>query len=131
MTEAEAIARLQRGDLNGLELLMCKYQLKAIRTAYLITRDRAVAEDVVQTSFVQVFEHIHQFQSGRPFEPWFLRCVINQALKSVKSNSRLIQLPEDESAAQFIALVQELNPAESIEAKAAIRAALEKLTPDQ
>jgi len=131
MTEAEAIACLQRGDLNGLELLMCKYQVKAIRTAYLITRDRAMAQDVVQTAFVQAFERIHQFQIGRPFEPWFLRCVINQALKNVKNSRRQIQLPDDETAAQFLTLVQELDPAESIEAKTAIHSALDKLSADQ
>src|SRR5258708_35543193 len=131
MTEAEAIACLQRGDLNGLELLMCKYQVKATRTAYLIPRDGAVAEDVVQSAFVQAFEHIHQFQIGRPFEPWFLRCVINQALKNVKNRRRQIQLPDDETAAQFLTLVQELDPAESIEAKTAIHSALDKLSADQ
>jgi len=50
MEEQKAIARLKRGDIGGLEALVRKYQVQAVRTAYLITRDRALAEDIVQAA---------------------------------------------------------------------------------
>jgi hypothetical protein len=53
MEEQEAIARLKRGDIGGLEALVRKHQVQAVRTAYLITRDRALAEDIVQTAFLR------------------------------------------------------------------------------
>ncbi len=73
MDESRAIARLKRSDIAGLETLVRAYQLRAARTAYLIVRDRALAEDIVQSAFVRVFEHIDQFDARRPFGPWFLR----------------------------------------------------------
>ena len=52
MQERAAIVRLQQGDINGLEPLVREYQLQAVRAAYLITRDHALAEDIVQTAFI-------------------------------------------------------------------------------
>jgi RNA polymerase sigma-70 factor (ECF subfamily) len=34
----------------------------------------------VQSAFLRVFERIEQFEVGRPFEPWFIRIIINDAL---------------------------------------------------
>ena len=53
MDEAEAIERLRRGDIAGLELLVRRYQTTALRAAQLVTRDRALAEDVVQAAFIR------------------------------------------------------------------------------
>lgn len=47
MDEREAISQLQRGDISGLEVLVRQYQNEATRIAQVITRDRALAEDVV------------------------------------------------------------------------------------
>jgi hypothetical protein len=44
MDEQQAIQRLKRGDIGGLEILVNVYQVRAVRTAYLITRDVALAE---------------------------------------------------------------------------------------
>ncbi len=80
MEESEAIDRLQQGDISGLEELVQRYYIHAVRTAYLITRDHAIAEDIVQSAFLRAYERIDQFQAGRSFEPWFIRSVVNDAL---------------------------------------------------
>ena len=82
MEEQKAIARLKRGDISGLEALVRKYQVQAVRAAYLIIRDRALAEDIVQAAFLRAYERIGQFDAGRPFGPWFLRSVVNDAVKA-------------------------------------------------
>jgi RNA polymerase sigma-70 factor, ECF subfamily len=79
--EELAITRLQRGDVDGLQFLVARYYLQALRAAYLVTHDRMAAEDVVQDAFIRVYERIHQFDTTRPFGPWFLRSVINAAVK--------------------------------------------------
>jgi DNA-directed RNA polymerase specialized sigma24 family protein len=73
LQEQEAIIRLKQGDISGLEILVQKYQIQAVRAAYLITRDSALAEDIVQTAFIRASELIDQFDVGRPFASWFLR----------------------------------------------------------
>lgn len=83
MQERRAITRLKRGDIGGLELLVKAYQVRAVRAATLITHDPALAEDLVQAAFVRAYERIHQFDDSRPFGPWFLRSVVNDAVKVV------------------------------------------------
>ena len=39
MTEREAVERLQRGDIGGIEFLVRQYQVRAVRGAYLVTRE--------------------------------------------------------------------------------------------
>lgn len=58
MDERGAIRRLKRGDPGGPEALVKSYQVRAVRAACLICRDRALAEDVVQAAFVKVYEKI-------------------------------------------------------------------------
>ncbi len=92
MDEQKAIARLKRGDIKGLETLVRKYQVTATRAAYLITHDRAVAEEIVQAAFLRAYERIGQFDAGRPFGPWFLRSVVNDAVKYVSRDGQLISI---------------------------------------
>ena len=92
MEEAEAIARLKQGDISGLETLVCRFQVQAVRTAFLITRDRALAEDIVQAAFVRAYECIELFDAGRPFGPWFLRMVVNDAIKTAARRERHVSL---------------------------------------
>ena len=87
MHEIEGIIRLKRGDIDGMHILVCAHSLKALRTAYLITRDRALAEDVVQDSFLRAYERISSFDISRPFGPWFLRIVVRQAIDAAQRAS--------------------------------------------
>ncbi len=88
MDEKQAILCLKSGDIGGLEALVSLYQVKAVRTAYLITRDAALAEDVAQEAFLQAYRSIRHFDPGRPFGPWFMHSVVNAALKVSQKNSR-------------------------------------------
>jgi len=91
-TERDAIAALQRGDINGLDLLVRRYQISAIRVAFGITSDRAAAEDVVAEAFITAFARIGQFDSRRAFAPWFYRIVVNDALKIIR-RKRPMRMP--------------------------------------
>src|SRR5512136_161338 len=95
MEENQAIARLKQGDLSGLEELVQRYQVRAVQAAYLVVRDRSLAEDVVQAAFIRASEKIGQFDEQRPFGPWFLRSVIHAAIKAAGRRERLVPLDGD------------------------------------
>ncbi len=59
-----------------------------MRAAYLICRDRPLAEDVVQSAFAKAYEKIKTFGGGRPFGPWFTRMVVNDAIKAASRRKR-------------------------------------------
>jgi len=95
MDDLEAIRRLKRGDMGGLETLMGRYQVKAARAAFLITHDEAVAQDVIQETFIHIYQRIHQFDESHPFEPYLMRSVINASLNAVRGNRRFTSLDRD------------------------------------
>jgi RNA polymerase sigma-70 factor, ECF subfamily len=94
MDNLQAIQRLKKGDMSGLEHLVAHYQSKAVRVAFLVTHDEALAEDVVQDTFVRIFHRIHQFDASQPFEPYFLRSVVNAALNAAMKKSRHLSLDD-------------------------------------
>ena len=120
MREQEAIARARRGDIAGLEALVRAHQLRAVRTAYLIVGDHALAEDIVQQAFLRAFQRIDQLDPARPFAPWFLRSVANDALKAIERGRRTISLDAADEATGARALADLLadpaaGPAECLE----------------
>lgn len=135
MDEGQAIARLKQGDIGGLEPLVRKYQVRAMRAAYLITGDGATAEDIVQEAFLRAFERIDQFDSRRPFGPWFLRSVVNDAVKTAVRQKRQVSADEiGEEGMDPAELAVDPNPGpeewlERIELSEAVGEALQRLSP--
>jgi len=95
MDDLEAIRRIKQGDMGGLEALMERYQVKAARAAFLITHDEAIAQDIVQDTFIHIYERINQFDESRLFEPYLMRSVINTSLNAVRGSRRFVSLSED------------------------------------
>jgi RNA polymerase sigma-70 factor (ECF subfamily) len=110
MNEKQAIDRLLILDPEGLAWLVGRCQVKALRVAFLITRERALAEDVVQDKFARLPEMIHTFDRMRPFEPWFLRGVVNAAIRAVSRRSRSISLADGEEAERWLKQLLEQAP---------------------
>ncbi len=92
MDERAVVGRLKGGDIGGLEALVRTHQTRAVRAAYLGVRDRPLAEGVVQSAFVKVYEKIKSFDTQRPFAPWFMKTVVNGAIKAAKRRERAVPL---------------------------------------
>lgn len=95
MTEAQAIRRLKKGDIGGMEELVALHQQKALRTACLITRDEETAKDAVQEVFLRIYQRIRYFDESKPFEPYLLRSVVNTAINLAEKRSKEVGLEED------------------------------------
>jgi RNA polymerase sigma-70 factor, ECF subfamily len=131
MTETEAIEQLRRGNMGGLEPLMQAYYYQAVQAAYFITHDKVLAEDLVQSAFIRVYECIGQFDSNRAFRPWFMRIVTNDALKAISRRPPTISTTLYEAQTGAIAgeLAEELL--EQVETRQELWVALQQLTPIQ
>ncbi len=133
--DVEAISRLKRGDISGLELLIACHQLKAIRTAFLITHDERLAEEVVQDAFLRFFRSAYRFDSRRPFTPYFLRCVVNLSLDAMHKENRDVPIGEDGEDPLFNQLLSRARSVESqvefSQLKKEIMCALTRLSPRQ
>jgi RNA polymerase sigma-70 factor (ECF subfamily) len=138
MEERQAIERLKQGDVGGLEALVRKHQAGAVQAAYLIVRDRALAEDIAQDAFVRAYERIGQFDAERPFGPWFTRIVINDAVKAAsrreRRRERTTPFEEGDDGPVTWLMDPETGPqelAEEAEARRRVWRALKELPPAQ
>ena len=80
MQDARLVERVLRGDAEAYGSLVSRHMRRAFAVAYRILEHREDAEDVVQDSFMRALERIDQLGRRRPFRPWLLRIVVNQAL---------------------------------------------------
>jgi RNA polymerase sigma-70 factor (ECF subfamily) len=88
LEETELVNRAKRGDQRAYGELVHAYQGIAFRTAYLLVRNAAEAEDAAQEGFVKAFRALGRFRSGEPFRPWLLRIVANEAHNRRRSGAR-------------------------------------------
>ncbi len=80
MNEGEAIRRCQSGDREAFRHLVEQYGNVLYGTAYLMTRDRIAAEDLVQETLLLAWKGIRSFQAGRPMKPWLVRILVNRLM---------------------------------------------------
>lgn len=131
--DLHAIRRLKNGDAGGLDMLVTRYQVRAVRAAFLIVRDAQAAEDIVQETFIRLFERIRSFDESRPFGPYLLRSVVNAALDVARKSSK-----QDMLEGGFESVEELLAHAITVEAQASFNAlkrdihnAIEQLSPRQ
>ncbi len=77
--EPELVERARRGDAAAYAALVRMHQGIAFRTALLVTRSAAEAEDAAQDAFIKAHAALGRFRAGAPFRPWLLRIVANEA----------------------------------------------------
>jgi RNA polymerase sigma-70 factor (ECF subfamily) len=135
-SDRPAITRLKQGNISGLAALVNKYQVIAVHTALLIVRDRNQAEDIAQEAFLQAYRKIDSFDGRRSFRPWFLRIVINAALKSANRQRRSLPLEEPEDGHFATDWLIDPSPGpetlvENAEMRESVWKAIGELTPDQ
>jgi RNA polymerase sigma factor (sigma-70 family) len=87
-TEDELVERARDGDTTAFAALARNHQEIAFRTAYLITRNAADAEDAAQTALVKAYYALSRFRRGAPVRPWLLAIVANEARNRVRSAAR-------------------------------------------
>lgn len=134
MDEQKAIERLKSGDIGGLEALVRGHETRAVRAAYLILGDRALAEDVVQGAFVRAYERIGQFDETRPFGPWFVKVVVNDAVKAATRRGRTVGFEGEGDGPEIQLADAGMGPQDLLdeaEERRRVWAALAKLPPAQ
>lgn len=78
--EYDLIVRCQSGDRDAFEGLFNLYRDDVFRFSYLVVRDSALAQDVVQEAFLKVFRSIDKFQFRSSFKSWLYRVAVNEAI---------------------------------------------------
>jgi RNA polymerase sigma-70 factor (ECF subfamily) len=82
--------RLCARDEASFVALLDRYQDALLHLAMIYTTDRAVAEEVVQETWLGVIEGIKRFEGRSSLKTWIFRILLNQARKRGARESRII-----------------------------------------
>jgi RNA polymerase sigma factor (sigma-70 family) len=101
--DAALVELARHGDGAAFGQLVSRNQEIAFRVAFVITGDADDATDAAQQGFIKAYRALGRFRAGRPFRPWLVRIVANEACnarRAAASRSRLgLRLARSETAA--------------------------------
>jgi len=77
--DAELVARLQAGDEEAFVALVERFHAPMLRLAGAYVPNRAVAEEVVQDTWLGVVRGIARFEGRSSLKTWLFRILVNRA----------------------------------------------------
>jgi RNA polymerase sigma-70 factor (ECF subfamily) len=80
LDETVLVAALKRKDESAFATLVQHYQKRLFGIAYGITLDREESLDIVQETFVRVFQKIDDFREDAGIATWLYRITVNLSL---------------------------------------------------
>lgn len=92
LDETALVAGAKNGDINAYAELVRRHQKLAVRVAYLVSGSEADSEDIAQDAFVKAYASLGRFDPARPWTPWLLRIVRNEAHNRRRRSSRQARL---------------------------------------
>lgn len=87
LTDTEIVQGVVSGDTGLFGLLVERYSAPIFGLVLRIVRDRTLAEDVTQDTFIRAYEHIGSFRGACAPATWLYRIAYNQALKECRRRS--------------------------------------------
>lgn len=86
MQDSQIVSNVLEGNVQAFELLVLKYQRQLYYVANSITKNPALAEDIVQDAFVKAYEKLDTLKNFSGFYAWIKKIVINMALNQYDRN---------------------------------------------
>lgn len=111
-TEKKVIIRAKKGDAEAFTELYSAFKLELYRSALLIMRHPADAEDAVSEAFIKTFRAIDRFDTKYPMRPWIHRILRNECNNIFKKRrSKVVKL--DDFASDWKDVVHDKEAKES------------------
>ena len=136
VSDLDIVQRILAADPAAFEMLMRRYNRPLYRVARSIVKDNAVAEDVLQDAYVQIFRRIGQFRGEASLKTWLTRIVVNSALALSRKTALRAEIIEigsepdwDEHVTESMAM-QPINQPEQAAAGAEMRRLIEQKIDD-
>lgn len=87
-SDQDLIEGCKKGKHSAFEALYTKYAKRMMAIALRYCNTTFEAEDIVQESFIKVFEKINTFDSKGSFEGWLKRIVVNLSINNFHKTSK-------------------------------------------
>jgi RNA polymerase sigma-70 factor (ECF subfamily) len=81
---AALMARVKGGDQNAFQDIIRRFQQRVFIQAYAFFRDREDALDIVQETFLRLYEKAGLYRDGEDFQAWLFRIARNLCIDSYR-----------------------------------------------
>jgi RNA polymerase sigma-70 factor (ECF subfamily) len=141
-TDHDLIALARTGSERAYRELLDRYQRPVFSLVYRMVRDRELAEDLAQETFVKVFTHLESFNPKYKLSSWIFKIASNLAIDSLRrkeletvslDGSRHAETADEVEATRITVESRDESPEEFLEAKelgAEIEQAIAQLRPE-
>jgi len=93
-TEEDLLQKIRHGDIVAMKELYYNYSgyLTTVCSRYIVNRDDV--RDVLQDSFIKIFNSINKFEYRGPgaLRAWMTRIVVNESLKHLKKENERLEI---------------------------------------
>jgi RNA polymerase sigma-70 factor (ECF subfamily) len=90
VSDARLVEEVRRGDHSAFEPLVRRYENRLMSVLLRFVRDRELARDLAQETFLRVYERLDQFDPSRRFGPWLFRIGVNLTLDYLRKRKRRV-----------------------------------------
>ncbi|MEX2583804.1 MAG: sigma-70 family RNA polymerase sigma factor [Gemmatimonadota bacterium] len=125
-TDHELVTFARTGSDKAYRELLDRYQRPVFSLVYRMVRDRELAEDLAQETFVKVFNHIESYNPKYKFSSWIFKIASNLAIDCLRKKelntvsldgSRHARTPDEVESSRISVASEDENPEELLEAK--------------
>src|SRR5690606_24792260 len=96
LSDQEVIARAREGRETAYRELIDRYQRPVFSLVYRLVRDRELAEDLAQETFIKVLNALDRYNPRYKFSSWIFKIAHNTALDQLRKKE-LVTLSLDGS----------------------------------
>lgn len=89
--DPRTVQQARAGDLRAFEELVRLYQAEVFRFAWHLTRDRTLAEDVTQDTFLRAFRFINGYRGTQRFGSWLFAIARNCSMDGLRKRGTIAE----------------------------------------
>ncbi len=125
------IKNVLNGSTEDFRFLIRKYKDLAFSVAVAVVKNEFDAEEVVQESFIKVFQNLKSFKGKSDFKTWFYRILINEAFKHLQKSKKEIVLSTNQNLPETEEFDENFRGLNDEEQKYLVTESLKKIPPQE
>lgn len=95
--DSSLVEEILKGNKNRFEVLVNKYGDYVFGYIFKQVKDRNIAEEVVQNTFIKAFRNLGNFDRHKPFLPWIMKIARNDLMDHYRRESKRNAVDIDEN----------------------------------
>jgi len=117
LNDGQLVALYLNGNEGGFEVLIERHQARIFTSIHLIVKDRYIAEDLRQETFIKALNTINagRYNDEGKFQPWIMRIAHNLAIDHFRKNKRFPCIVMEDGSNIFNTLEFSEAPYETIQ----------------